>query len=901
MTTGVTWSTRRLAPAPGAARRDGAFDATRRRTIAVLSPLLAANFFSRVMAGIRAAASEAGFGIVAVQTLEPVSSNLEDQTDSPDYRLHVGLEHAEGVIALVSAVEPAYLKAIADSGRPVVSVARAVPGLEVPVVSSDNRSGITAAIEHLVNTHGYRKIAFVGRAVQDDIAERLAAWREALCAAGITPDPDWVVEADDLVERGGVSAGRQLVARGVPFDAIVAATDYNALGLIEELRRAGVSVPGDVAVVGYDDMEEASAPSAQLSTVRQDLAELGRRAFELLDGALRGEAPAAGHHRLPAHFVCRTSCGCSLDQAMVARALGPTRREEFVGAVAGLVRDGGPRTERGELTAAIGVLADAIGAPEAADQGVVGRLARRLGPSLHRFEQVPQILELAARYGEALATTSEPATRALARQRLETRLALALSAEIAARHSQERRRLGKTLRDEYFIAMELFTADRKQATSLGFLARTPARLACLGLWPEGGGTSGALEILGQFARDGEAPLLLPEHCPAESFPPEGLVARARLEEGELVAVLPVQSEQRHWGLLALVTKLELTSVIGRDPYLQCAAQLSAALEQGELTDSLLGQQAELRHQQGELLASEERYALAVAATSDALWDYDLTTGAVFYSERWHELVGETALGSGPDELVGRVHPEDRPALSAALSACITGQQSSLSLEHRLRTADGSWRWARTRALAVPGAPSPARRIVGSTADITLQWEFEQRLWHQANHDPLTGLPNRAWVLERAEELLTLARATGQVAALFVDLDDFKTVNDGLGHDVGDAVLIEVARRLEEAVRAGDHVGRLGGDEFVVLLEPTHDRTDVAVVAERARAAIARPIVLPQATLTISASIGAAWAADGSALKLLRDADVAMYRAKDAGKNRYVALGRPPTDLAAPGA
>lgn len=201
--------------------------------------------------------------------------------------------------------------------------------------------------------------------------------------------------------------------------------------------------------------------------------------------------------------------------------------------------------------------------------------------------------------------------------------------------------------------------------------------------------------------------------------------------------------------------------------------------------------------------------------------------------------------------------------------------------------------ARTRAL---GVPSRARWIVvGSAADVTLGWELEQRLWYQANHDPRTGLAKRAWILERAEELLSGARGRGRDVVL---LSDCKTVNDGFGHDVGAAVLIEVARRLKDALRRGDHAGRLGGDEFVVLLEPTHRRMDVAIVAERALAAIARPVVLGHNKLPISASIGAASAAGGSALKLLRDADVAMSRAKKASKSHCVTVGRAFSQLAA---
>jgi diguanylate cyclase (GGDEF)-like protein len=173
------------------------------------------------------------------------------------------------------------------------------------------------------------------------------------------------------------------------------------------------------------------------------------------------------------------------------------------------------------------------------------------------------------------------------------------------------------------------------------------------------------------------------------------------------------------------------------------------------------------------------------------------------------------------------------------------------------------------------------RLERSLAEVT---DLKERLRHQAFHDPLTGLPNRTLFTERVEA--ALAQGSGAAAVLFLDLDDFKAINDTLGHAVGDDVLAEVGRRVARCVRSGDTAARLGGDEFAVLLDSI-DRRGSEVVAETLLKAMRRPFELPGREASINASIGIAPAAGaGSADELLRNADVAMYSAKESGKHRF---------------
>ena len=195
-----------------------------------------------------------------------------------------------------------------------------------------------------------------------------------------------------------------------------------------------------------------------------------------------------------------------------------------------------------------------------------------------------------------------------------------------------------------------------------------------------------------------------------------------------------------------------------------------------------------------------------------------------------------------------------------------------------------------RGIAVRDHNGRATRVVGSQTDVTDRRQAEQRLQHDALHDDLTGLPNRVLFLDRLDQAIRRAQRrepASCAAVLFLDLDRFKLVNDSLGHHVGDRLLIAVARRLESALRPGDTVARLGGDEFTILLEDVCDAREATVIAERVQQTLQDPFHLDGRELVVAASIGIALAdPDAAPADVMRDADVAMYRAKADGKGRH---------------
>ena len=292
-----------------------------------------------------------------------------------------------------------------------------------------------------------------------------------------------------------------------------------------------------------------------------------------------------------------------------------------------------------------------------------------------------------------------------------------------------------------------------------------------------------------------------------------------------------------------------------------------------------------------LRASEERYALAAQSVNDGLWDWNLKTNEVYYSQRWKEMLGcdNGEIGTTPFEWFRRVHPDDLANVQTALQEHLEGLTATFEIEHRMRHKDRGYRWVLSRGLAVRNGDNRAYRMVGAQTDTTQRKLAEEQLIHEALHDALTGLPNRSLFIDRLGHRLKHKRREKDklFAVLFLDLDRFKLINDSMGHGPGDELLVETARRLEKSVRPGDTVARLGGDEFAILLEDVTDAADAAVVATRIQVALKESVRVGGQEIVCSASIGIAMGMTGyeKAEDVLRDADTAMYRAKSQGRAR----------------
>jgi diguanylate cyclase (GGDEF)-like protein len=292
--------------------------------------------------------------------------------------------------------------------------------------------------------------------------------------------------------------------------------------------------------------------------------------------------------------------------------------------------------------------------------------------------------------------------------------------------------------------------------------------------------------------------------------------------------------------------------------------------------------------------SERRWAFALEGAGDGMWDWQPAQDAICASGRGRALMGlEPAAVDARvslDQMLARVHADDRPALQAELQRCEDGSQSGLACEYRVADGAGGWRWVLARATVAEreeeGAPGRARRLIGTLSDISARRHSEEQVRFMALHDPLTELANRAHFGERLRFALANARRYNEVAGLILlDLDRFKPVNDTYGHAVGDQLLQTVARRLKGSVRETDTVGRIGGDEFVVLLTGPLTREAAQLVADKIFNQVAQPMELGGLHLEITCSLGLAlYPEDGQdELTLTKAADDAMYRSKRAGR------------------
>ncbi|MGX7823880.1 putative bifunctional diguanylate cyclase/phosphodiesterase [Actinokineospora sp. 24-640] len=233
-------------------------------------------------------------------------------------------------------------------------------------------------------------------------------------------------------------------------------------------------------------------------------------------------------------------------------------------------------------------------------------------------------------------------------------------------------------------------------------------------------------------------------------------------------------------------------------------------------------------------------------------------------------------------------PDEPPAMLEPFQQMTAGERDHYRMERLLKKSDGSGLWVDQSVSLVRDETGAPRFMVGMFEDITERHSLEARLRHQANHDPLTGLGNRALFTER----LAAAFAVGshnRVGVCYLDLDGFKVINDSLGHDVGDELLVAVAARLDALITAPNRlVARMGGDEFVVLVERSSGREELVGLAERILAALAEPVSIGGHRLSVSASVGVVErnVVGTSPAETMRDADVTLYWAKADGKNRW---------------
>ncbi|MCC6175541.1 MAG: EAL domain-containing protein [Chloroflexi bacterium] len=332
----------------------------------------------------------------------------------------------------------------------------------------------------------------------------------------------------------------------------------------------------------------------------------------------------------------------------------------------------------------------------------------------------------------------------------------------------------------------------------------------------------------------------------------------------------------------------LLLVVARDYLLEPLGALIA--DAVGLTALVVARQITAVRENARLLAahatrrSEARFSSLVQNASDVVLVVGSDTIVRYQTPSVERVLGYPLADLDGASVATLIHPDDAPYALAYLGNPGTGAGESTPVEWRLRHQDGRWLHMEVIGTNLLSDPN-VRGIVLNGRDISERKALETQLTYQAFHDPLTGLANRALFKDRVDHALARGKRHGRsLAVLFLDLDDFKTVNDSLGHAAGDELLVAVSERLRECLRAADTAARLGGDEFAILLEDTAE-DDARILAERMLAALTAPFLLQGKELFVSASIGLAVSARSTegAVELLRNADAAMYTAKGNGK------------------
>jgi diguanylate cyclase (GGDEF)-like protein/PAS domain S-box-containing protein len=346
------------------------------------------------------------------------------------------------------------------------------------------------------------------------------------------------------------------------------------------------------------------------------------------------------------------------------------------------------------------------------------------------------------------------------------------------------------------------------------------------------------------------------------------------------------AENTTWGVWVVLTGgLMVTALFG-------TVLLMLTGRTQSMEEVVLERTTELRNEVIQRRDAETQLRQVLDGAELGFWDWNYATGTQWVNDRWMEILGidQSELKNNISDFIERIHPKDRDKTVATITQHIQSDTAYV-VEFRMQHHDGDWLWIQAAGAVVSHDPASQKplRLCGTLQDISERKKQEDHILHQAHFDALTGLPNRFLALDRLSQLINEAhRNKRRVAVLFLDLDDFKKINDTLGHETGDKLLTEAASRLQSVVRDTDTVGRLGGDEFIILIGGLLEPSNVQYAADALCNKFTEAFAIDNRELVLTASIGISiYPDDGENLsELLRNADTAMYHSKELGRNTY---------------
>ena len=336
-------------------------------------------------------------------------------------------------------------------------------------------------------------------------------------------------------------------------------------------------------------------------------------------------------------------------------------------------------------------------------------------------------------------------------------------------------------------------------------------------------------------------------------------------------------------------KIRVLSEFTTDEKLKSAhTELISLYQQLAASEEAIGLQlAELKASRKQLEISEQRYRLAMDASNDAIWEVDLATDELSFSAQWLDRFGLPTNENFPRKFwLSRIHPDDRFRVETDYVHHLEKKAAQYDLEYRARSEDGDYVWLHARGKVLCDDTNKPTRVIGALTDISDRKQRDEQIYRMAYYDQLTNLPNR----RRLEQLLDEKGLphNSEGALLFIDLDNFKLINDSAGHACGDELIANASRQLENAVGQSHILARVGGDEFIVILAGISQRAFIDTYAQRLINLFQTPFICRSQHFYLSASIGIAlFPQDGNTLEdLLKKADNALHRAKDDGRSHY---------------
>ncbi|HBG60605.1 MAG: hypothetical protein A2Y03_00845 [Omnitrophica WOR_2 bacterium GWF2_38_59] len=316
---------------------------------------------------------------------------------------------------------------------------------------------------------------------------------------------------------------------------------------------------------------------------------------------------------------------------------------------------------------------------------------------------------------------------------------------------------------------------------------------------------------------------------------------------------------------------------------------------GQMAKEHTGKDAQIQELNKEIEALKlqlERYTISSLGSEEGLWDWNFDTNEIYYSKNWKKIIGyeDDDITGTPDEWFAKIHLNDVDRVKKVFSVNKKNPNSTVSTTYQILHSDGEYRWVTTKGTFLDNKDGRINRIVGSHKDITLQKVAEHQLLHDALHDNLTGLANRALFFDRLTFFIERAKRVKdyKYAVVFMDLDRFKVINDSLGHLFGDQLLIQIAEILKKNMRGNDTIARLGGDEFTILLDNVEDIGDAIRFSKRIQREITTSFNIKGHDVFVTASIGIAISTPEIKRpeEILRNADISMYQAKAKGRSRH---------------